>query len=691
MTELRAYQRELLGRVKTALAPDRVRVMMQLPTGGGKTVIAAHLLSDWLRDGRKAVWLTHRKELAEQTRAMLADAHISAMTDIRWNPGTDAPAMSHGVVILMAQTVSRRTARRSVWDGYTGDDLLVIDEAHHATADGWARAMQQWPGRIIGMTATPWRLSKKEGFDHLFSELVCGPQTSELQAERWLCETQVRIPPPDGRILGGEIDRTGEYTESGIERANQNRRDVMTAQALLFWQKHAQRRQTIIYAVSVDHANNLAAVFNDAGIPAGVMLGDTPAIERDKLIADFKDGKPKILVNVAVATEGFDLPDAGCVVLARPTKSLALYLQMAGRGLRPKNDDSNCTLLDLAGNSLGLGLPEDNRAWSLAPRSEPSDGDAPVMWCPHCDAVSAAASHTCATCGAEFGKDCSRCGKWRAWERWSLETHCGGMHELVCDFCHRDDHIQAHLPVPEHIQILSGENVMEPDTSSINHSELDDEQDKLDLELAFVLKKILEDERRRITGDAEDQRQALHLLIITREAQLDDVEEMDKLFAEYLDTLPDDQRPRSGLERSYRQVEWHTNLKKELADLKEEVFDLKPPPVDKQLIFANAEERLLNILHQKPRPLVYFQTIQTTQPFQTPERQKSSEGGSTGRSCMKICQSASLRPCWLNVAVNRLNRSMPPSLVGRGKGSSARRMTAIEKSIRRSSVHNLLA
>ena len=243
MTELRAYQRELLGRVKTALAPDRVRVMMQLPTGGGKTIIAAHLLSDWLRDGRKAVWLTHRKELAEQTRAMLADAHISAMTDIRWNPGTDAPAMSHGVVILMAQTVSRRTARRSVWDEYGEDDLLVIDEAHHATADGWARAMQQWPGRIMGMTATPWRLSKKEGFDHLFSELVCGPQTSELQAERWLCEAQVRIPPPDGCILGGEIDRTGEYTESGIERANQNRRDVMTAQALLFWQKHAQHRQ----------------------------------------------------------------------------------------------------------------------------------------------------------------------------------------------------------------------------------------------------------------------------------------------------------------------------------------------------------------------------------------------------------------------------------------------------------------
>ena len=80
------------------------------------------------------------------------------MTDMEWTPGTDAPAMSGGAVILMAQTVDRRTASMEVWDGYNADDLMVIDEAHHAAAEGWERAMEQWPGRIIGMTATPWRL-----------------------------------------------------------------------------------------------------------------------------------------------------------------------------------------------------------------------------------------------------------------------------------------------------------------------------------------------------------------------------------------------------------------------------------------------------------------------------------------------------------------------------------------------------
>lgn len=267
MVGLRPYQRDLLQQIQTALAADaKARVMMQLPTGGGKTIIAGALLAEWLANGRKAVWLTHRAELAEQTCRMLTDAHISAMTDVKWTPGTDAPAMSGGAVILMAQTVSRRTNGMEIWNEYNADDLMVIDEAHHAAAEGWERAMKQWPGRIIGMTATPWRLSKKEGFDHLFDELLCGPQVADLQAADWLCDVRTLLPPPEQRIIGGEVDRTGDYTELGIERAN--RPDVMTAGIVKFWQKDFGNRPTIAYAVSVDHARNLASVFNDAGLPS---------------------------------------------------------------------------------------------------------------------------------------------------------------------------------------------------------------------------------------------------------------------------------------------------------------------------------------------------------------------------------------------------------------------------------------
>ena len=248
----------------------------------------------------------------------------------------------------------------------------------------------------------------------------------------------------------------------------------MTAGVLKFWQKDFDGRPTIAYAVSVDHAHNLAHVFNDADIPAAVILGDTSSEERSKAIAGFREGTVKVLVNVVVATEGFDLPDASCIVIARPTMSLALYLQMVGRGLRPK-DGGNCLILDLAANSEIHGLPEEHRKWSLEPRGIQSPGEAPVVWCPNCETVSPASSHHCRGCGDAFGKDCNRCGKWRAWKRWEFENHCGDAHELVCDLCHIDAHIQAHLPVTKPLDELIDTYSPEDEMLSHDYPELNDE------------------------------------------------------------------------------------------------------------------------------------------------------------------------------------------------------------------------
>ncbi len=290
--ELRRYQQELLDRVQDVLVSNpKVRLMMQLPTGGGKTIIAGDLLVDWLTSGRKAVWLTHRKELAKQTREMLTKAGVSVITNVRWTPGDGAPAMAGGVVILMAQKVSLQTARREVWNQYRPTDLMIVDESHHAAAKGWERAIHQWPGPVVGMTATPWRLSEKEGFDHLFDELLCGPQVAELQAQGYLCPAQTLMPPPKQRIIGGAVNRTlGDYTESGIEQANSP--NIMTAGALQFWQEHAGNRQTIAYAVSKKHARNLTSVFNDAGVKAAVLLSETPPAERKAAIDGFQ-GRPR--------------------------------------------------------------------------------------------------------------------------------------------------------------------------------------------------------------------------------------------------------------------------------------------------------------------------------------------------------------------------------------------------------------
>lgn len=446
MVELRDYQQRLLEEVQGSLANPSARVMLQLPTGGGKTRIAGELLRWWLNEGNKAVWLTHRNELSYQTCRVLNGSGVSAVNSLKWDIGDAAPARKGGVVILMTDTVSRRNRQHGVWANYNERDLLVIDEAHHSKAAGWERAIGQWPGPVVGLTATPWRLSKIQGFNQMFSELLLGPQINELQAGNHLAHARVLMPETEDIILGGQPSTAGDYTEAGIESANRGR-NIWTTGTVRFWQEYAQNRQTIVYAVSIEHAENLTSVFREAGVSAAMLLGNTPSRERTARIKQFSEGALKVLVNVAVATEGFDLPDASCVVLTRPTMSLALYLQMVGRGLRPKSDHGDCLILDLAGNVERHGFPEDDREWSLKARGiQGLDGSAPVVRCPHCSVVSPASSHYCRECDEPFGKYCGRCGRWRAWQTWSAEFECGDEHDLVCNRCHIDAHELGTLP-----------------------------------------------------------------------------------------------------------------------------------------------------------------------------------------------------------------------------------------------------
>ncbi len=602
VAELRDYQEDLLQQVESALDADRkARVMMQLPTGGGKTVIAGELLRRRLTNGRKAVWLTHRKELGDQTRAMLTEHGVSA-TFVRrdWDKDTDAPAVSGGVVILTAQTVALRTDKMEVWSAYSPDDLMVIDEAHHATAKGWAQAMEQWPGQALGMTATPWRLSEKEGFDHLFGELICGPQVADLQSDGWLCGARVQTPPSDRRILGGVIARTRDYTESGIELANAGR-DVMTVGALRYWQEHARARQTIVYAVSVDHARNLVDIFNDAGATAEAILSETDPVERDKTIEAFRVGKLMALVNVAVATEGFDLPDASCVVITRPTESLALFMQMVGRGLRPKDGGGDCLILDLAANSLVHGLPNKRREWSLKPRSERPSGEAPMDQCDVCATEIYLAQHNCSQCGAALGKECGRCGKWRAWRSWAFENHCGDAHELVCDYCHIDAHIQAHLPVIPPLDELNDlvdeeDDGMKP---QINNEIKGDLADRL----TALLGELLEQERQAVVGGDEARKEELAQSIRTHERLLNDEDTLDSIFKSYADSLPEEQRPQNRPQWSRMFSKWEEDLQEKLAAWRNELDGIEDKPIDKELIFGNAQGTVISLLSSKARDI----------------------------------------------------------------------------------------
>lgn len=600
--KLRDYQRNLLSQAQTSLHPPHAKVMLQLPTGGGKTLLASALLADWMTGGGKAVWLTHRRELSDQTCNVLNDAGVRATNSLTWGTTDPAPARPGTVVILMAQTVAHRNRVEGIWQEYNEHDLLIIDEAHHATADGWQRSIKLWPGRVLGLTATPWRLSRNDGFNHLFNNLILGPQVEELKSAGWVCEAPVLMPPKENMILGGKPAQNGEYNESGIDLANQDRPNVMTGGVLDFWQRHAAERQTIVYAVTVTHAQNLAAIFNKAGIPADTILGSTPLSERAKLIEQFKAGNLKVLVNVAVATEGFDLPDANCVVMARPTMSLALYLQMVGRGRRPKADGGDCLILDLAGNVETHGRPDDERGWSLEPRGQDGDDDAPVVRCPDCDSVSPAASRCCQNCQKPFGKFCGRCGAWRAWRRWAQEEYCGNKHDLVCDLCHIDAHKVAKLPIPAEVTNgLKEAAKADPEISVLVESlQFAGIQFALPLTGDEAIRNLLEEERQLAEEERRTRIGRLQKAISEQEIGLSSEQGKHQLFSDYLESLPAEQRPQLVPAISALYQEWEQRQAGELASQRGELRRREDNPIDKHLILYNARERVVkNFLTEK--------------------------------------------------------------------------------------------
>ena len=273
-------------------------------------------------------------------------------------------------------------------------------------------------------------------------------------------------------------------------------------------------------------------------------------------------------------------------MLTRPTMSLSLYLQMVGRGLRPKQDDGDCVILDLAGNSLRHGLPDEERDWSLQPRSKQPSGKSPVVWCPKCESLSPAGSHQCRNCGAPFGGPCDRCGAWRAWIRWSRKTVCGKVHDLVCDLCHYDAHIQAQLPVTEELKELA---------MLANDDELSPDRDPF-------LKNFLGEERRRVVGGAEERKDELRSLIGHRESELSD----DKRTVQVVRESP--YRTAYGgttAEPGHKRVGSSVNGKVALSrnswggGKNWPRLNLNPSTV--RLIFNNARDRLLRLLEAEAR------------------------------------------------------------------------------------------
>ncbi len=397
--ELRAYQTDVIDRVAAEIAADRRRVLLVAPTGSGKTVIAAAIVAEATGADRHVLIIAHRREIVGQTVAKLHAAGVDAGVIQAGFP----PRPGQSVQVASIQTLHARAIRSRAMD-MPPADILIIDECHHARASTYLDVIDAYPGTIvIGLTATPCRADGR-GLGNIFQSLVECPQVAELASHGFLVAAKVFAPSqPD--LRGVRVER-GDYVEAQLaERVNtvQLVGDIVT-----HWHKLGERRPTVCFATGVKHSVHIRDELRRSGVMAEHIDGGTPADEREAILKGLAAGTVELVTNCAVLTEGFDCPDVGCLILARPTKSLGLFRQMVGRALRPAPGKADAIILDHSGSVFQHGLPDDDIEWTLdedsraknkthAARTVGASGPA-LVDCPECHAVRLRGQQ-CVVCG----------------------------------------------------------------------------------------------------------------------------------------------------------------------------------------------------------------------------------------------------------------------------------------------------
>jgi superfamily II DNA or RNA helicase len=349
-TALRPYQQEVIAKINAA---TERRVMLVAPTGSGKTVIASDIIHGAVN--QHVLFFAHRRELIRQTRDHLAKFGVTAGIILAAEPMDQM----RGVQVASIQTLHSRCIRGK--QDLPPADIVFVDEAHHATAHTYRTIIEAYPeARIIGMTATPCRRDGC-GLGSIFEALIQCPQVPELIRLGFLVPTKVFAPSkPD---LRGVHTRHGDYVES--ELADRMDRAELVGDIVGHWHRLAEGRKTVVFATSVGHSVHLRDEFIKSGVRAEHIDGSTPKDERDEILARLSAGEIDVVCNCMVLTEGWDQPDVACCVLARPTKSMGLYRQMAGRVIRPHADKDHALILDHAGAVFQHGFVEDEIEWYL--------------------------------------------------------------------------------------------------------------------------------------------------------------------------------------------------------------------------------------------------------------------------------------------------------------------------------------
>jgi len=388
---LRPYQTQLIDLARKSFVDGHHAPLIVAPTGSGKTVIFADICRGAVERKNRVLVIVHRREIMEQTRAKLYDLGVIAG---QIAPGR--PPTADMVQVAMIQTLVRRlsTVRRP--------DLIILDEAHHCVnANSHGRALNYWREvPRMGFTATPARLSG-EGLNEMFDDLILGPTIAELVKGGFLSYPILYAPP--GQLADYHV-RRGDFDTDEQQKVMSTRSIV--GDVIDHYRRHFNGLPAICFCANVEHSKLMAARFSDAGYTALPVYGDMPDGDRETALKGLATGAVQVVTSCDLISEGFDTPAVAGVIMLRRTMSLGLYLQQAGRSLRPFPGKTRAIVLDHCGNYALHGHVLAERDWSLnSQRRDPRKERAPTTTsCPRCYGVWPGTPKTCPGCGFVFAE-----------------------------------------------------------------------------------------------------------------------------------------------------------------------------------------------------------------------------------------------------------------------------------------------
>ena len=391
---LRNYQREMLGRINKAWVDHR-SVMVQMPTGTGKTVLLAEVIRSQMRDERffdlkVQSDLRVEREMRDERLEMRDERFfdLKVQSDLRVEREM-RDGNSKGILIvahrrelieqirqtLEAFGLSQEWVRvESIQKLYShfGDSprwepqLVIVDEAHHAVAKTYRMLWEKWPeAKFLGLTATPCRMNGT-GFTDLFDVLLQSWTIQEFIDKGWLSDFEYVSVTPDNML----VERIHGLKKRGVDGDYQTKEmatvmDTPESIAHLYnsYEQYVSGKKGIVYAISREHAQHIADYYQERGVSCAVIDAKTPAEERRRLVSDYRNNGLKVLINVDIFSEGFDVPEVEFIQLARPTLSLSKYLQQVGRGMRALPHKECVVILDQVGMYQTFGLPTEDRDW----------------------------------------------------------------------------------------------------------------------------------------------------------------------------------------------------------------------------------------------------------------------------------------------------------------------------------------